>query len=229
MGGIITLTIRKKDGSVHKTSSWTNSLPYLINNIGIEKETHFDDYLNSFTKRNKEGDLYSSEPFLAPIEYGLVVIDYLNNEIVYASHYCSLSSFSWVTVNRDADHTGLGKGHNGGFKDKNDGGHAYSLAQFLEQKRLVNVTKWNPDIQEMEEVYDADFLNKLSLDEFTKLFFKEDWDIKHLNFNVQMGDFKVTSYDNDADGLKQLKEHVLSLGFVLTEEEEKIWNERTDH
>lgn len=54
MGGIIALTIRKKDGTVHRTSCWTNWLPGLLNNYGIKDESHFDEYLNLIAKEEAE-------------------------------------------------------------------------------------------------------------------------------------------------------------------------------
>lgn len=225
MGGIITLTIRKKDGEVHKTSCWTNGLPYQINNIGIADEAHFDEYLAVFAENNASGDYYSSEPFTIPSEYGLIVVDYMTNELVYATHYCGFGYTGWASISLDADQTIFNQGPNGGFRDKEQGGHAYDIAQFLEKKQLLSASAWNPKLEKREEVYSGDYLNGLSLDEFIALFFDKDIN-RTWHFHFKLGDFKLTRYEHNVEGLKQLKEHVLRLGFVLTNEEEEVWNKR---
>lgn len=232
MGGIIALTIRKKDGTVHRTSCWTNWLPGLLNNYGIKDESHFDEYLNLIAKEEATGkgkgkgkvNYYSSEPFLSPSEYGLIVVDYMTNELVHANHYTSFGELYYYSILNAAHHNGDNDLLEG-FKQKDPTSEASNLRVLLEAKQLIKVTGFDESSESIVDLpYSSEYLNNLTIEEFVKKFFPAPDHRALTRFYFKLGVFKITRYEKDVEGFTQLKAHITRLGFEFTEYEEKIWD-----
>jgi len=101
MGGVIGLTVRLPDGKEYRMERWTNILPSLIytpqfwnGDADIWKETlkHWE---TETAKKSRGKTLISSwrmyqHSYLAPSEYGILVIDYKTMTIVSAQGYLSV-------------------------------------------------------------------------------------------------------------------------------------------
>ena len=111
MGGSIAITFRDEDGNVEKMCRWTNTMPYyLVNHRLYAKDTKFiKEFMKQWFDMKKDWDdnegkknpkykypmtnYYAPKEcrVLAPIEYGLVVIDFMTNTILENQGYCSLT------------------------------------------------------------------------------------------------------------------------------------------
>lgn len=98
MGGQIGLTIRQKDGTEHRMERWTNILPSVLYCPGFWQgdESIWDDsiehWYNEVAKGSKGQTIITSwkmykHPFLAPSEYGILIIDYQTMTIISAQDY----------------------------------------------------------------------------------------------------------------------------------------------
>jgi len=117
MGGSIGMTIREPDGTEHRMTRWTNALPWYINHIDfINKDPkHLAEYMSQWNGMREDwenhisvckkerhiswGDncckfnfpmtpCYAPYPFLAPVEYGLVLVDMQKDIILSCQGYC---------------------------------------------------------------------------------------------------------------------------------------------
>jgi hypothetical protein len=94
MGGTISITIRLPDGKEYRTQRWTNSFPYWFQNVRfLNKDiAHIQEYLSGWVQMKDDYESgqfklpYTSTYFpsqgLVPLEYGLIVVDMQNNEIL---------------------------------------------------------------------------------------------------------------------------------------------------
>jgi len=106
MGGSIAFTLRLEDGTEYRMCRWTNILPWAITNKKmIEKDpSHIQKVLENWLKmkddyeRNKDSgnfennmtDVYFPFDLLAPTDYGLVVVDFVNNVILESQGYTEI-------------------------------------------------------------------------------------------------------------------------------------------
>jgi len=103
MGGVIALTVRLPDGKEYRMERWTNILPSIIHapkfwngDPAIWKDP-LEHWVRESAKKAKGETIISSwqmykHPFLAPSEYGILVIDYTTMTIVSAQGYESLTN-----------------------------------------------------------------------------------------------------------------------------------------
>jgi hypothetical protein len=97
MGGIIALTIRESSGKEWRGSCWTNVLPNgLFAAPFYNKRTsqrHVKKWLSELLAHRKSNpkleELWGDWNMLAPVEYGVVVIDYKDNFLISAQGYNS--------------------------------------------------------------------------------------------------------------------------------------------
>jgi len=103
LGGVIGLTVRLPDGREYRMERWTNILPSIIytpqfwnGDADVWKETltHWE---TEIAKKGRGKTIISSwkmyqHPYLAPSEYGILVIDYKTMTIVSAQGYLSVNT-----------------------------------------------------------------------------------------------------------------------------------------
>jgi hypothetical protein len=109
MGGTVAVSVRKPDGSIVNMHRWTNIFPYALFNVDF-LYAHFDEWYSDFTKtwldmkadyeKNKDTghfelnmtDVYFPSPEgLAPVDYGIIVIDFLKHKVYSSQNYCHLN------------------------------------------------------------------------------------------------------------------------------------------
>lgn len=105
MGGSIALTLRTRDGQVFKQHRWTNPLPFFTKNPHFFEEDN-DDYIEEYLNRENDDEPWR---FLAPMGYGLVVIDFQKKRLLSMQGYCSFDDelFSFYEHNEDPGVEGL--------------------------------------------------------------------------------------------------------------------------
>jgi len=225
MGGVIGFTLRIADGTEYRMSRWTNWSPWAIDNIGMVHKSpqHVEAVLHEWIKQKDWPDDKKNwsyhEPFLAPSQYGLVVVDFLNNKILDCNGYhafgkmgrCGLSLDFKIEDCGDSDDTTV-------FSE--EGTDAYRFYQFFKEKRIKHYQMWQNG---KKHVHPTDF-NSLTPKELAKFITKYDPESDGF-FILDMSPFEVTRFQESPEGWKLFRQAVLDLGFKLTDEEEEIWNE----
>jgi len=109
LGGQIALTIRKKDGTEYRMERWTNILPDHIHTIDFWKgrEDIWDETIKHWQLESSKGskgktiisswEMYKN-PYLAPSEYGILVIDYKTMSIVSCQRYIGISHLDYAKI-----------------------------------------------------------------------------------------------------------------------------------
>ncbi len=241
MGGVIGFTLREEDGTEHRMSRWTNWTPYAIDNIGMVNKSpeHIEEVLREW-KRQK--DLPEEEkhwayhwPYLAPSEYGLVVVDLQKNKLLDSNRYHHFGSMHLVGIQnemRATIHEGGGwtmpgnDGPNALLVDK--GNEAARFYRFFQEKRIKDFLVWDRESQEECSIH-KDF-NSLTFDELVAFLTIEDRSnpINYGKFVLDMSPLEVVTFPESREGWVSFRQAVLDLGFTLSEKEEELWREVID-
>ncbi|KKN93713.1 hypothetical protein LCGC14_0195460 [marine sediment metagenome] len=81
MGGTVAVTIIK-DGEYIQMSRWTNSMQWYIHHPEfLNGGKQFETYMNDWKKLQDEDHYYAAWKLMAPIEYGITIIDFDRKEI----------------------------------------------------------------------------------------------------------------------------------------------------
>jgi hypothetical protein len=193
--------------------------------------------------------VYAQHTFLAPSEYGLVVVDMVNDKILHAQGYTDFGSISRVSAQIH-----LGQEGEGEFWERHPEHGAAPhcrLREFFEAGRILETfgyvnsegmtqIKDLADSQALLEYLKGDDPNRQARFEFNQ---REDvrdlgweereahpecppiWPDEFANFRLDMSPFEVVRFKEGEEGFRQLKQAIVDLGFVLSEEEEKLWDE----
>lgn len=111
MGGSVQLVVRNKEGAITALPVWTNSMAslllknpkflagdfsYLTEFVNYHRELMADYDANHVTRTFKDTNagLFGSKPFggLAPVEYGIVVVDFKEMKIIDMQDYTNVSA-----------------------------------------------------------------------------------------------------------------------------------------
>lgn len=114
MGGRVALTIRKSDGKEWRGSCHTNILPYRVWDAPFyapeTSEAHISAFLDELLENRRVNPeietLWGCHHKLAPVEYGLVVIDYKTGTFISAQGYSRpdrLYGYNNATADSDAE------------------------------------------------------------------------------------------------------------------------------
>ncbi len=143
MGGSIGFSIREKDGTEHRMCRWTNSMPYFINTPKFihQDPQHLKKYLNTWYEmvdsyksgayKNEQftmADVYAPYPFLAPMGYGLVVVDYKSLNVLHLQGYTSFGRLLPSDINSATQ----------GYEENSDE-YLNDIKQLYAENRIINV------------------------------------------------------------------------------------------
>ena len=197
MGGGIAVTIREENGTEHRMSAHTNYLPILIDNIRlVHKE---DEHLRAyFTEVEREP---MTQPLLAPYEYGLVVVDLVENAILSQQGYWEPGIIYGIAVKNWSSGTHYGP--------RQDGVRLY---EFYDEGRI-------------KQVYDSiNPRREVALPgtwEETRQLAKSN---PFLDFKLDLSPFRVIRYaPDDPLATVEMKREIQRQGFTLSEAEEARW------
>lgn len=246
MGGVVGFTLREEDGSEHRMSRWTNWTPWAIDNINLVKKSpeHIEKILFEWKKYNnlpeeQKNEYWSySSPYLAPAEYGLVVVDMLSNKILDCNGYHSFGFIDQITLTNEFHSTILDGG--GYVMPGNDrmkaftedkGNTASRFYRFFKEKRIKDVLAWNEEKNKMCSLsLDVNSMNDQELAALMsstvanrKINF--DNQIIYAQYELDMSPFEVITFPESKQGFKNFHQAILDLGFSLSEKEEQIWEE----
>ena len=151
MGGALGFVYREANGKVHRTVKWTNGVPWLVDNIRL---VHKDqEHLNLFKKHDKDYDRV-----LAPVEYGLTLVDCRDNRIIDMNDYHHVTIQDGISLKLEIDaseittsSTTLGGGKHIGraaFEMYDTGCACARFNEFFKDGRIEKVEvfkkKWKP-------------------------------------------------------------------------------------
>ena len=205
MGGTVAVTVREENGTEHRMSRWTNNLPYFVVNLKtFQKDPeHLQNYISM-----PRPDFINDNEGLAPVQYGLVVVDYMTDTILTMQGYSSLDSISGAGIRLAVD----AKRYNRG----NDDDDFARFKELLYNGRIKSIQTWNGVGLQDEDLSNAKPCQ--ILEEFS--------DIRRNGFemiNVDTAPFKVEKFEESAQGALSMKGRLAELDFQYTKEEDKVW------
>lgn len=227
MGGTVGVTIRRADGREHRMARWTNPLGHIFLNLKfIEGEdSFFDEYIsmwddmredwldNHRTKqfRHDMTPCYGDWPYLAPVSYGLVVIDYKTKTILHSQGYSSMVEFHASDFLREPIYAGLDQWPEPKtlalcksgrvMRAKWDDG----TEEFMPAGTL---TGWEEEVTRLEETTDGSVNAR--------------WSSRYV---VDINPWKVERFGEDGTDIVAMKNRLEELGFAITDEEEAHWGD----
>jgi hypothetical protein len=234
-------TLREEDGTEHRTSTWTNSSPGKIDNVKLaHKDTNHVKEIFSFWEESllhkDDDDDYTywscHEPFLAPSEYGLVVVDFVNNKILDCNGYhlfgaitATSVSIEINTIEMDDDFNLVSKANYNLLSDFTSK-HKDSpprLYDFYKERRIKDFVVYNQRTGRYDSI--GENLNDWTIEQIADLIKNGGDKSRFGHFVLDMSPFEVITFPQNRIGYAAQRQAILDLGFVLTEEEEQIWKE----
>lgn len=214
MGGSIALTLREPDGREHRMCRWTNSMPWMVVNRGfyeknpehtrqmlVEWEMMRADYvLHAEDQQFKYPmtPVYGDWPLLAPVGYGLVVLDQQQDRILTMQGYTSFDRLLVYAEPEDVMH----------IQTLHAAGRLRGFSVCAEHQWRVDPMPeaWPEVLAEVRRradhrvpVYTAGIL-------------------------VNYAPYTIEIFDETAAGAAMMRTRLLELGFVLTPDEQQAWD-----
>ena len=212
MGGTVSVTIREENGTEHRMARWTNSLPRFVNNIRTyQKDSqHIQDYVSRDSdtwKEDNEG--------LAPVQYGLVVLDLKTDTILTMQGYTSFSYISGAGIRLSIDDRR--------FRD-DDGPNEFDLfKELLYDGRVTSARSFNGPAG----MTNVDLTNTKPCEVLKT--FKSGVQGNGLEIvNIDPTPFVIEKFDESSQGAIDMKNRLAELGFQYTRKEDEIWREWID-
>jgi len=215
MGGTIGITVRTPDGKERRMGRWTNPIPYFVNSLKLINDNmeHVNDYFkhdeemvedweeNKNTKNFKFPMTPCYGPHngqLAPVEYGMVVVDMVNKKILSMQGYSALGEFFTCGGKLPDDEFGRGS-----MPERAD-----QFVEWLEAGRISQAfVPGRPD--------------KINNPTRKQL---EAFAVKHHSFSMKldMSPYEVVEFKEHTGGMEMLQA-IKDLGFSISKEEQKLW------
>lgn len=214
MGGTVGVTLRRKDGSIEKMARRTGSYASMFFSKEFA-ENNIDEAIDNYIKTFKEmkEDYQKGEPYkfnmspeygwcneMAPIDYGLVVIDF-KDKIIYSMQEYDLPGTSY-----------------------------FGEFFIQSEKHLSgNLIAENPETKEKLRIFELLKCKPESLRDEIVLILNNDFDYKiareYLIYDEKLSDFKLMTYDEDLYGLIYFFKDLQEAGFSFNKEELYLWKE----
>lgn len=233
MGGTVAVTLRKPDGIEYRMDRWTNSMPWGICNAKMlqSDEQHIADYLHQWIEMrddyeaNKDTgnfehnmtDCYFPSDGLAPCGYGLVVVDHVNKVILDMQDYTTFDYIGAAGVGLEIPFDIK----NGDKIELDPDGDAIRLKGFLDAGMVkgVSTRKSYDEKREYDDISGMSFSDILIKVSDSK---SRDW----FQFVLDLGDWSYERFDDcDPQSLRNYRDRLLELGFKISKEENKVWED----
>jgi hypothetical protein len=227
MGGSLAVTLREPDGTEHRMCRWTNALPAFVNNMRLVNKdpAHIKKYVDRWTEMREDyekhkgtkkfefnmTDIYAPYPYLAPMDYGLVVIDMMKDQILSCQGYTNFGRFDIVGVAMDMSQVGL----------EDDESRDKLTKEFFDAKRAVIKKYVKQPKKEKYKLVDTD----MTYEGMLLLIEQGNVEIDRI-VALDMYPFSIHHYKegSEKEWLKMRKD-IEDLGFKITAEEDKMWKE----
>jgi hypothetical protein len=269
MGGSVQLVVRNKEGAITALPVWTNSMAslllknpkflagdfsYLTEFVNYHRELMADYDANHITRTFKDSNagLFGSKPFggLAPIEYGIVVIDFKTMKILDMQDYTNVSSI-YMSLKRTVGQQDLQL-----VSLSSTGKDVQDIEEFISKGYCKSVktsyeSDINYDISELRTLHDVLNLldDKLHNVEIPMSFksqdigsvlamlgkskqeagIPEDFEFPEtesfqLDLVIDQQGFEVLTYKpRNRENISKVKEEIITLGFPLTDGDLDRW------
>jgi hypothetical protein len=237
MGGSLAVTIREPSGREHRMCRWTNPTPYFVNSPKLcgKDQGHLSGYLKEWHNMVKDykrpksrrkfpmTECYAPHPYLAPCEYGLLVIDMQKDVILHSQGYTSYGGQDVVGLQLELMELEQRKGgdvftHVGATEPDSK---LASLRGFAAEGRVRRIAAYSHATGGFVEVKP---LGGVPFDEIVKFVGGLDRS-RHFRIEYDMKPFGVERFEENGPGLEALRKRVLELGFELSKKEHGIWDE----
>lgn len=186
-----------------------------------------DDYEKSKDTGNFEypmTECYAKYPYLAPHQYGLVVIDYVENKILSNQSYTDLSYIFSCNVRLQM---------NGDIKyfwellEDGSKSDSYCLREFFEAGRIVRLrtTDFHDHDKPKKIIALKDIKTSEQFLECLKNGSKENSNLGYCFFELDLNPFEVISFAESTNGFKIMNQAIADLGFEITDEDQKMFDD----
>lgn len=222
---------------------WTNQFPFYFNNVKFieEDSAHLDEFLSDWLEMAKvnageeveamrgieEGErerikvaAKAHAPYggLNPIQYGLIVVDYKTHTILDCQSYSGVGSIDAAGVELALmEHDDLQNGHDSRpFYRPSD--EEYQRYQALFDSNRIKQVR-------LRDFSCIDAPPKMTIRDFVE---KDELSDRYRSAELDMSPWTVKRFRQSVEGFSAMKQEVLKLGFVLTQEENDHWEEFID-
>lgn len=224
MGGLIAVTIKQEDGTVHNMERWTNPLPYFLKDLRILEED--EEYIQEYINQEHEGKW----EYTAPMGYGLVVLDLQSKAIFDCNGYSSFNHWSFSQIYLDSvsirNHYGSITGPDKpdqtvAFDDVEYQGPCWKLKKWIEAGR----------IKAYDSVYEPEaklLCENPTVEEIIKLVQQRDahsWG----GFMIDWSPFDYFKWsDGPEESWSEMREQMVESGWKFTDDDLKEWDQFVD-
>jgi hypothetical protein len=232
MGGIIGLTIREAIGKETRTVVHTGVPHRFINNMSLlKKDTrHVQRYFGkkSKLKMPEEADTHA---FLAPIDYGLVVVDYVHDQILVNDGFGGIGYVTYPDFVVAKYHGVPAFGRS--VIEEELGKREFLESRVLALAKAGRVVSGETINLEEEKAYQMDLRGIPYQDICSKLeIFEREGKGRCRTLDFDLSPFQLTDFmdysdnwpHNTKEGIEKMKVRIKELGFKLSPEEENAWN-----
>lgn len=247
MGGSVGFTLREENKKEHRMCRWTNGMPEFFRSLNfINKQyQHYIDYLKIWyemvqdremvisgkqeTYEHNMTEVYAPYPFLAPMDYGLVVVDYSTNTIISQQNYCGfdLDFFTFVSIYNNSN---ISDDPEHFVSDKSE---LYQYKELIENKKvtgLIYFEKNKIDSEKFDRLLNTSIVTWEKIEEILKKYKKDRSSADDYgSFEIDFTPWKLFQYEKTSEQTLKMKQHVIDLGFTLSKEEEALWKEEIDY
>jgi len=231
VGGSIGLTLRVQEGEEYRMTRWTNILPWALTNLQLleKNPVHTEVLLRRWLEMRADWEAncetgefafpmtstYFPTDGLVPVEYGLIVVDFVRNVILTNQGYTSVGGF--YLISGEDRHRDVAREMSDPYNPENES-ELSRFGRLWKAGKIRSRQVWNGkayveipvEPEPWEGIFDA--LHEGPEDGFDSYFYL-----------VDMSPFTVEKYEPDTEGWTAMKARILELGFALTPEEEAGW------
>lgn len=232
MGGTLAFTLRKRNGEEFRMSRHTNWMPFAIDNIDLvhKRPSHIKlilkQWLEDQDKPKKDRHWAYHSPYLAPAEYGLVVVDLKKDKILDCNYYHAFGKMHSVHLSNALFGKKTVAERTAAIK-KDQRSDLYPWYSFFKERRIKDVLYFNRRKKAWEST--GDNVRNWSLKKMVENFLMPPNRralCPYFEFVFDMSPFEVVTFPENAQGFTNMRQAVLDLGFKLNKEEEKRWKAR---
>lgn len=251
MGGTVAVTLRTENGEEHRMARWTNIFPAIVHNLDFLSGDlgYWNEILERFYEMRKDWEesqmccdpesfdfkypmssCYGYWNCLAPEGYGLIVLDQKEKQILSMQGYTSFGDFITPSISMALDWDNIRKIENGDedleqcllrMKEKEEDNYAVDFYELQKEGRIVGIERLDNDAKNI-------VLDRFNGDETLEEVFAPVITTKRSRFSryvLDLSPYEIVDFEEDSEGAIEFRKRILELGFILSDEEEKFWDE----
>lgn len=174
---------------------------------------------------------YGSGTYLAPEGYGLIVLDQVEKKILEMQGYTSFGTHNIASISLDMDWNIFEEIREGraslveyieSLRESQPENRAVGFYDLCKAGKVSGRDQYNRTTGEFEIVD----LRGASVEDVFSIIVADKPTVDR--FILDLSPYTVERFEEDSEGAIQMRKRVLELGFVLSDEEEKFWQEWID-